>query len=388
MEIKDLVRLLKRWYWLLILGLGVGIVSGVVISRVQKPVYEATTKVLIMRASQQNTSTFAYLTDDQLNQTFGSLVTLQPVLDAVSSQMGYEVFATQIQVQTIQGTQIVKVIVDDQTAKRSAEIANALVSETIQRYENLQLSQGTTTEAEITSQLKDVEAQMASLQSEINQTSDAIIQEQTDQIQTQMVPLQDEVAGLQKDIAALTPAKTPDENSTIAEKQARLNQIQPLLSAYQLAYSDLVVLKKPMDLGSANENKLALLQKTLVVYQQNYVDLTSQLQSLRQTQGQNVSNVIQIESAALPAAPIRPRVMVNTLLAGAVGLGLAIIVIFCMENLIEMISAGQKPARTSADSQQPGVETPLVPQPVSGDAIADKSAILRQADLAQKKTGP
>lgn len=339
MELRQLFTLVKRWYWLLILGLVVGVASGFLISRIQKPVYEATTKVLILHEPQQSTSTLAYLTEDQLIQTFASLITIQPVLNAVSAQLGYQVFPTQIQIQTITNTQIVKIIVDDQSPQRSAKIANALVDETIKRYDDLQGSQNTSSEAAITAQISTVEGQMTSVQTEITQTSDAIIKNQMDQLQSQMTPLQGEVASLQKEIAFLTPAITPDQNSVIAEKQARLNEIQPLLSAYELAYSNLVVQKKPMELGSADENKLALLQKSLASYQQNYIDLTSQLQTLHQTLSQSSSNVMQIETASAPADPIRPQLLVNALLAGAVGFALAVIGILLAENLVEYPSA-------------------------------------------------
>jgi capsular polysaccharide biosynthesis protein len=358
MEFKQLLTLLKHWYWVLFLGLLAGVVSGYLISRIQDPVYEATTKVLIMHASQQSTSSFAYLTDQQLTQTFGQLITIQPVLDAVSNKLGIKVYSTQIQVQPVLDTQIVKVIVDDKNPQRTAKIANALVEETIQRFEGLQVGQSTSSEAEIKAKIVAVEGQMASVQSEITLISGSIIKTQMEQIQSQMTPLQTEVSSLQKEIALITPASTSDQNSAIAEKQARLNQIQPLLTAYQLAYSNLVVLKKPMDLGSADENKLTLLQKTLALYQQNYIDLTSQLQSVRQSQSQNISNVMQIETASVPVTPVRPRILINVLLAGAVGLVLAVIVIFLLENPDEYLKIRLnnlgflKPLRSKEDTQE------------------------------------
>jgi succinoglycan biosynthesis transport protein ExoP len=341
MEIRQFYILLKHWYWLLILGLVVGAGSGILISRIQSPVYEASTKILIMRAPQQSDSSMAYLSDLQLTQTFGQLLTIQPVLDVVSSKLAFKVYPTQIQVQPILDTQIVKVIVEDHNPQRVALIANALVEATIQRFDGLQAGQNTSSEADFQAQIDAVESQMTSLQSQISQTSESIISSQMEQIQSQMAPLQTEASSLLQEIALISPPSTMEQNSAIAEKQARLSQIQPLLTAYQQAYSNLVVLKKPMDLGSADENKLTLLQKKLVLYQQNYIDLTSKLLSAQQAQSQNISNVMQIETAYVPVTPVRPLILINTLLAGAVGMALAVIGIFLIENLYERLKIPQ-----------------------------------------------
>jgi capsular polysaccharide biosynthesis protein len=342
MEIKHLYFLLKQWYWLLIVGLVVGAASGILISKVQNPVYEATTKILIMRAPQQSDSSLAYLSDVQLTQTFGQLITIQPVLDEVSSKLGFKVFPTQIQFQPIQDTQIVKVIVEDNNPQRAALIANTSVEVTIQRFVGLQTGQNSSSETDIQAQIDAVESQITGMQSQISQTSQLIVKNQMEQIQSQMAPLQTEASNLQKGIALLSPSSTPEQNSIIAEKQARLNEIQPLLNAYQQAYSNLLVLKKPIDLGSPDEDKLTLLQKKLVLYQQNYIDLTTKLLSAQQVHSQNVSNVMQIETAPVPISPVHPQILINTLLAGAVGLMLAVIGIFLIDSLYERLKISRK----------------------------------------------
>ena len=93
------------------------------------------------------------------------------------------------------------------------------------------------------------------------------------------------------------------------------------------------MLNLPIDDGSVDENNLLLLEKTLEVYQQNYVDLTSKLESLQQSHVQGISNVTKIQDAPVPAEPVRPQLLINTLLTTAVGLILAVIAVFLMENL-------------------------------------------------------
>jgi capsular polysaccharide biosynthesis protein len=275
----------------------------------------------------------AYLGDQQLAQTFSELITTQPIINDVSGQLGFKVDPTQIQIKQNINSQIIKVIVEDSNPQRAAMIANTLVDTAIRHYVNLQVGQYTSIEQDIEIQLNIMQNRIFSLQSHITDTSETIINNQKELIRSQMIPLQNEVSQLQQDIAQLTPALIPEQKSLLAERQARLDQIQPLLTAYQTAYSNLVVLNIPMDTGSVDENNLILLEKTLGVYQQNYVDLTSKLEILQQSHTQAISNVTKIQEASIPVSPVRPQVLINILLTSAVGFILAVIAVFMLENM-------------------------------------------------------
>jgi uncharacterized protein involved in exopolysaccharide biosynthesis len=221
----------------------------------------------------------------------------------------------------------------DADPQQSALIANTIVEIAIKRYVDLQVGQYTSMESDVQAQLNLLQSRMTSLQSQITETSGTIINKQKEQLLSQMTPLQDEVSQLQQDIAQLTPAITLEQKSLLAESQARFDQIQPVLNAYLAAYSNLVVLNTPMGTGSVEENNLVLLQDTLRVYQQNYVDLTSKLELLQQSYVQGISNVTKIQDASVPVSNVRSQMIINTLLTSAVGLILAVVAIFMIENL-------------------------------------------------------
>ena len=336
MDFKQLFQLVKRWYWLLILGLTLGAAGGILFSRIQTPVYESSAKILVMRAPDQTTAALAYLSPTELATTFSQLITTQPVLDEISNQLGIKVLKTQIQIQAVPSSQIVKITVDADNPQMSAKIANGLVDTAIKQYVQLQTGLYISSEKNIQEQMKDVQSKISDLQTQITQTSETILNDQEQQIEAQMTPLEAEISQLQQDIAKLSPvtnATSAADKAQLAQKQARINQIQPLLTAYQQAYTDLVVLKKPLDTGSPEEGNLTLMQKDLAQYQQNNADLTSRLNALQQAETQGISNVIKIEEAYAPITYIRPSVMMNTLLGTAGGLVLAIIVVFTIENL-------------------------------------------------------
>ncbi len=179
-----------------------------------------------------------------------------------------------------------------------------------------------------------MESQIKSIQTDVDQISSQNFQDQLAQTQAQIAPLQDEVSTLQQEIAALTTPKTTEAQRTqIAEKQARIDQIKPLLDLYQQIYSNLVVLGKPVDAGSGQSSRMTQLQSTLDLYQQLYLNLLSSLETIRLARLQNTPNIVQIEEAAVPGGPIRPRPLMNAALGAMVGLMLAAGTVFLVEYL-------------------------------------------------------
>jgi succinoglycan biosynthesis transport protein ExoP len=335
-DLKQLFNIFKRWFWLGILGLILGGAAGIFISRIQTPVYEASARLLVMRAPDQGTAALAYLSPAELAATFSQLITTQPVLDELSNQLGVKVDKSQIQIQEIPNSQIIKVTADSDDPQMSANIANGLIETATNQYVSLQTGLYKSSEKNVQTQLDDVQVKINSLQTQITQASEAILNDQINQVEAQMVPLQDEITQLQQDIAKLSPvtlATTADQKAQLAAKQARIDQIQPLLASYQQAYSDLVVLKKPIDTGSSEQENLLYLQKNLEQLQTSKGELTTNLTALQQSETQGVSNVIKIEDAYAPVTYIRPQPTVNVLLSAAIGLVLAVVLIFMIENM-------------------------------------------------------
>jgi non-specific protein-tyrosine kinase len=172
------------------------------------------------------------------------------------------------------------------------------------------------------------------LQSQIAQASTQTVEEQRKWVEEQIAALQAENSGLQQDINNLTPPSTTEQQTLLDEKKARLEQIQPLLSLYQQSYTNLVVYGQPVQGNSASTNtNLTLLQTTQSLYQQIYSSILNNLESVRLARLQNTPNVVQIEPATVPEKPVRPRTLVNTALAGVVGLMLAVGFVFLKEYL-------------------------------------------------------
>src|SRR5687767_14811666 len=124
MELKQYFQMVRRWLWLLILGVALGGGAGYYYSSLQEPVYQSSTRALVMRPPLEQSSDLTYYSDLQLVQTYIQLLSTQPVLDAASERIGYKVSKGQLKVQQNQETQIIQVTVEDQNPTRAADIAN------------------------------------------------------------------------------------------------------------------------------------------------------------------------------------------------------------------------------------------------------------------------
>src|SRR6185295_1295363 len=121
MELRQYFAIVRRWAWLLALGLLLGAAGGYFWSSRQAPVYQASTRLLVMRPPLEQSSDLTYYSDLQLVQTYIQLLSTRPVLDGASERLGFAVNAGQIKVQQNQETQIIGVTVEDHDPRRAAD---------------------------------------------------------------------------------------------------------------------------------------------------------------------------------------------------------------------------------------------------------------------------
>lgn len=330
MEIKQYLAMLQRWAWLLILGLLLGGASSYFYSANQSPVYQSSTKLLVIRAPQGQNSDLAYLASQQLAQTFIQLLKTRPVLDSTSEQLGYPVRASQIRTEQLRDTQVITVTVEDSNPARAATIANTLVQVLVEQNDSLQSSRYLSTEETFQAQVDQVSGQITQLQEQITSLTSENVQEQLVEAELKIAQLQSEIAWLENSINRATyngryPSLAPTESV------ARLAQQKSTLGLYQEIYANLLVLGKPT--GTADSDRLTNLQKTLELYQQIYLQLLGSLEQVRLARLQNTPSIVQIEEAVQPGAPVRPLPVRTGMLGAAVGLMLAFGIGFAIEYL-------------------------------------------------------
>ena len=120
--------------------------------------------------------------------------------------------------------------------------------------------------------------------------------------------------------------------------------------------------------------ELERLQTELAQYQASYSNLLQSYEQVRTAEAQTISNVIQVEPAEPPSQPIRPRILLNTLLVGMAGAMVALGIVFLIEHLDDAI-------RTTEDVERV-LQVPVLGYIVKSDELGRKSkegALLAEA---------
>lgn len=351
MELKLILVLLRRWAWLLILGTIIGAGAGYLLSIYQTPVYQATTKVMVMQSPESNVSTIASLSDQELAQTYIELLVTQPVLEATSEIVGQRVRSSQISGQQVRGTRLLQVTVRDSDPQRAALIANTLVEVLISQNEALQSSRFSSSEESLQLQVDEIEEEISRLQTDITASSERDLESEQQAAEEEKVlleqrifELQSEITRLELDIDDLTPDALPntlpppltaEQRASLNEKMTELAQKQFVLELareryFQLAFPG----RNNTPIAGAQDGEVQdIRQANLTLYQQIYSTLLSNYEAVRLARLQNTPNVVQVEKAAPPGLPIQPYPLRNILLGAASVLILTGAIAFTLEYL-------------------------------------------------------
>ena len=109
MELKNYLKILIRWLWLLLICMFLGIGSGYLVSRIQKPVYQASSKILISKDLSDQYSQFAAMNNQQLIDAYVQILTSTSVIDEASHRLNYEINLTEFgSVQQVLTTNVIK----------------------------------------------------------------------------------------------------------------------------------------------------------------------------------------------------------------------------------------------------------------------------------------
>ena len=276
MQIKSYISLVRHWLWFIVLGAIIAGATAFFINSRQTPIYRASASYLIDNGPTGRDSAYAnILTEQRLTLTYLELIRKHPVFIEVAKRL-------------------------DPTLTDEAAISQA-ANELAQ---NVSVSAPLDTQIIVVSVEHPVPQQAALIANLIGEVFSQQNQARqsgrfAEAIQTwesQLSPLLASVSDLQTQIAELGTPKTAED-----------------------------------------QTKLATLQLALKEAQVRYNDAFQNLQSLRVEQARSISNIVPVEPARTPIAPIYPRVLPNTILATVVGVALSLLIIFLIEYLDDTV---------------------------------------------------
>ena len=358
MELKLIGQMLRRWSWLLVIGLLIGGGLGYAVSIYQTPEYLASTKILVMEPLGDNVSNVNALNDKELAETYMQLLTTQPILESVSQQVGVTVKESQIKATRVRDTGLLEVTVRDTDAQRAALTANVLVEVLIEYNEALQKSRFSSSEQSLELQVGEIETELGRLETNIEQRSEESLEVQRQaseqkrtELESQIFTLQGEIARLEQDIDDLTPEALPnqlpppltlEQRNQLNEKRTQLAQKEFQLDLAQESYFRIVL---PENYSAAliedPTNLQNLEQANLELYRQLYSTLLSNYEAVRLARLQNTPNVVQVEKALPPTIPIQAGPLRNIILGAIIGLLITGIIAFTLEYMDDTLKTPQ-----------------------------------------------
>ena len=358
MELKLIGQMLRRWSWLLVIGLLIGGGLGYAVSIYQTPEYLASTKILVMEPLGDNVSNVNALNDKELAETYMQLLTTQPILESVSQQVGVTVKESQIKATRVRDTGLLEVTVRDTDAQRAALTANVLVEVLIEYNEALQKSRFSSSEQSLELQVGEIETELGRLETNIEQRSEESLEVQRlaseqkrTELESQIFTLQGEIARLEQDIDDLTPEALPnqlpppltlEQRNQLNEKRTQLAQKEFQLDLAQESYFRIVL---PENYSAAliedPTNLQNLEQANLELYRQLYSTLLSNYEAVRLARLQNTPNVVQVEKALPPTIPIQAGPLRNIILGAIIGLLITGIIAFTLEYMDDTLKTPQ-----------------------------------------------
>ena len=253
MELRQYGAILRRWLWFV--ALGTLLVGGVtyVISRNTTPVYQATATIFVDQASNVNESVYGtIIASERQAQTFAQLMLTRPVLDAVTARLGLSELKSDISVQPIQDTQLIRVDVEDTDKELATQIANTIPAIFVEQHTERQLQKFTGSRD-----------------------------------------------SLDKEIRALS--------TNISQVQTKITELEAIQNR-----------------TSAQDADLSRFRDSLQQYRNSYANLVKSFEDLRLNEARATDTISIVEPAEVPKKPIRPRILLNTVLGLLVGMVLAI----------------------------------------------------------------
>jgi polysaccharide biosynthesis transport protein len=361
MNIRQVIRMVKHWIWLLVLLTLVAGGLGYYISSRQTPMYQTSTRFVILWSTTSGSDTYTYLDNQRLIDTYSQLLTTDSLIEQASIKLGFIVDAGMASASQINDTQFIRLTVADSDPEKAALIANTLIGILIEQNEELQSVRYQASETNLQQRADSALEQIEILQTQLNDISISTVQEQVarvaahiEELQPQVVDLQIEINNLETELSKFNIyyaseeaiAENEEKSKQLSELKAQADQDQSILDLYQEIYTQLVVLQTPVDSGQDTSVAFTRIQSSIDLYRELYLNSIAGLEQIALSRAENTPNVVQVEPAKVPLEPISPKPIQTGAIAGIIGLVVASGIAFLIEYLDDTLKTPDEVKRT------------------------------------------
>jgi uncharacterized protein involved in exopolysaccharide biosynthesis len=174
MEAREAAKLVRRWWWFLILG---PLLAGAVAHQwsMRHPAgYVGTATLLVNALGEPGTlGPDAPRGGEELARTYQELVTTWPVLTAVIDDLGLTVDADQlrnrVEAEALSGTQLLRITAWDGQPQGAADLTNSVANNFVTYIVDQQGERIRAVDSEIANKLDDTEAQVADVEQQLSE---------------------------------------------------------------------------------------------------------------------------------------------------------------------------------------------------------------------------
>lgn len=227
---RELGGLALRWWWLILLC---GVIAGglaYIVTRDQRPAYEASTTVIVGRSLEGSTlDPREVQSNELLAQTYADVAGRQPVLqgvvDALGLEIGWRALRQRVRANPIKSTQLLEIVAES----RSPAEAEAIADETARQLIKLQSESEPGLESEqrrfVGDQLQDLSAKIAEAQRRVDGLESTLFGslsvEERQQLRDQIAALEQQISDWQATYADLLANAQPSPDTLNVVESAR-----------------------------------------------------------------------------------------------------------------------------------------------------------------------
>ncbi len=207
MELKDYIRPLRKWWWLIMAATLIATASSFLATLRQPAIYRTTATVMIGSAIENpNPNGNEFWLTQQLANTYADIVKRDTVRTGAMAQLGLA-WLPEYTARVVPNTQLVELTVTDTSPQRAKAVADALAHQLVLLSPTAPGREDQQRQAFISAQLNDLEAKIQETQDEIGRKQSELANmfsaRQIADTQTQIAGLQNKLATLQANYAAL-----------------------------------------------------------------------------------------------------------------------------------------------------------------------------------------
>ncbi len=242
-DIKSFFNVLRRGVLLILLGVVFGMAAAFFISKLQTPIYSASTQVMVARSNSDGpvTDITQQLNTQQIAQTYVELLSQDWVRTIVSTRIGgSKITANQVKVNAATNTQIIRINVEDADPARAIIIADTLVKVLDEQNESIQATRYTDTESSLDLQIAELEGKISGLQADLGKATAKALTEQLSTAKTNIDLTQETINSIQANLDKLKNVGTSlRAQNMLTTDQNNLAQAQALLTQQLADYKTL-----------------------------------------------------------------------------------------------------------------------------------------------------